>query len=151
MDPFKLLKEDHKDFKAMLSEMEESTDRATKKRQQMFEEFKKKVTAHEAIEEEILYPALEARAKDKDLVLEAYQEHHLADLQVEELTDIDVSDETWAPRVKVLRESLEHHIEEEEGALFKAVRAAFDADEIEEFGDQMQERKLELLGETATP
>lgn len=152
MNPFTLLEEDHTKFKRMLADIEATTDRAEKTRAKIFDELKRALVAHEAIEEEILYPAIRAKAKgdDKDLVLEAYAEHHAADLLVEELTELPVTHEMWGAKAKVLQENLEHHIEEEEGELFKTARTLLEKHELEELGDQMAARKRELLGQAAT-
>lgn len=151
MNPFSLLKTDHEEFKSMLAELEDTTERAVKTRSQIFEKLMSGLAAHETIEEEFLYPAIKekAKTKDKDLVLEAYAEHHVADLLVAELANLPVSDEMWGAKAKVLRESLEHHIEEEEGDLFKSARSLLDQDELDALGDRMNLRKRELLGKSA--
>lgn len=152
MNPFTLLKEDHTKFKAMLSDLEATTDRAEKTRTHIFAELKHQLVAHEAVEEEIFYPAIRAKAKAKDekLILEAYAEHHVADVVVEELTELPVTDEMWGAKAKVLQENLEHHIEEEEGDLFATARALLDKDELDEIGTRMDARRRELLGAVAT-
>jgi hypothetical protein len=58
-----------------------------------------------------------------------------------ELEATDVTDETWGAKFKVMKENIEHHIEEEEGEMFKQARAVFDADELEELGTRMEELK----------
>lgn len=151
MNPFSLLKTDHEAFKTMLAELEDTTERAVKTRTQVFEKLMRELAAHETIEEEILYPAIKAKAmaKDKELVLEAYAEHQLADLLVAEIDNLPVTDEMWGAKTKVLRESLEHHIEEEEGDLFKSAKSLLDKDELDAIGDRMNLRKQELLGKSA--
>lgn len=152
MNAFALLKTDHEAFKAMLTELESTTERAVKTRTRIFEHLKRQLAAHETIEEEILYPAIKAKAKTKDkkLVLEAYAEHHVADLLVAELATLPASDEMWGAKATVLRESLEHHIEEEEGNLFKTAKSLLDKDELDAIGRQMKLRKQELLGKSAS-
>ena len=153
MNPFTLLKDDHETFKKMLSELDATTDRAEKTRTQIFERLKRELVAHEAIEEEILYPAIREKARtrdDTDLVLEAFAEHHVADLIVAELSALPVTDEMWGAKATVLRESLEHHIEEEEGDLFTTARKILEKAELEDLGDRMEQRRRELLGAAAT-
>jgi hemerythrin-like domain-containing protein len=41
----------------------------------------------------------------------------------------------------VLKENIEHHVEEEEGEMFKKARKVLSEDEIEELGDRLQEAK----------
>jgi hemerythrin-like domain-containing protein len=149
MNAIQLLEADHKTMKKLLADLEETSRRATTKRTQLFEKIKTELTAHEAIEEEIFYPALKDHPKAKDMVLEAYVEHHVADLIVEELAAEPVDDESWGARATVLRESIEHHIEEEEGELFKTARTILDRDELETLGRQMEQRKQQVLGQAA--
>jgi hemerythrin-like domain-containing protein len=96
---------------------------------------------HERIEEEIFYPALKEHPKAREIVLEGYEEHHVVDEIMGELEATDVTDETWSAKFKVMKENIEHHIEEEEGDMFKQARQVFDADELESLGARMQELK----------
>ena len=52
-----------------------------------------------------------------------------------------MTDDTWAAKFKVAKENLEHHIEEEEGEMFRKARQIFSDDELEEMGRRMQEIK----------
>ena len=71
---------------------------------------------HERIEEEIFYPALKAHPKAKEIVLEGFEEHHVVDEIMGELEATPVTDEQWAAKFKVLKENIEHHIQEEESS-----------------------------------
>jgi hypothetical protein len=91
------------------------------------------------MEEEVLYPALKSHPKARDLTLESYQEHHVVDLILEELEATPVTDEKWGAKFKVAKENIEHHIEEEEGELFRDARQIFEPDELEAMGEKMAE------------
>src|SRR6185312_16771399 len=95
------------------------------------------LTVHEIIEEEIFYPALKDHPKAKDIVLEAYEEHHVVDTVMAELQELPVDDETWGAKAKVMQENVEHHMEEEEGEMFQQARRVFDRDELEDLGRRM--------------
>ena len=62
-----------------------------------------------------------------------------------ELEATDVSDERWAAKFKVMKENIEHHIEEEEGEMFKQARSVFEAEELRELGERMAARKAQLM------
>jgi len=145
MNAISLLKADHDKVKKMLDEGESTTERGVKTRTELFEELKAELTIHERIEEEIFYPALKAHPRAKDIVLEGYEEHHVVDEIMGELEATDVTDETWGAKFSVMKENIEHHIEEEEGEMFKQARQVFDADELEALGARMLE--LKQLGE----
>jgi hypothetical protein len=141
MDAIALLKADHDKVKKMLADGEETTERAEKTRTELFDTLKAEMMIHERIEEEIFYPALKEHPRAKEIVLEGFEEHHVVDEIMGELEATDVTDETWGAKFKVMKENIEHHIEEEEGELFKQARAVFDADELEQLGARMMELK----------
>jgi iron-sulfur cluster repair protein YtfE (RIC family) len=145
MDPIALLKADHDEVKALLVKLDETTERAEVTRADGLEKLRRKLDVHETIEEEILYPALEEFAKTKDITLEAYEEHHVVDMVMSELEATPVTDDTWAAKLTVAKENLEHHIEEEEGAMFKQARQVMDNAELDELGDRLAARKEQLM------
>ena len=56
-------------------------------------------------------------------------------------------DETWGAKFTVMKENLEHHIEEEEGEMFEQARQVMDHAELAELGDRMEARKKQLSKE----
>jgi len=151
MDAITMLKNDHNKVKGLLAELELTTERGVKTREELFATIKGELTIHEVIEEEIFYPALKSHPKAKDIVLEAYEEHHVVDVLMGELESLDVSDETWGAKAIVMKENIEHHIDEEEGEMFKQARAVFDGQELEDLGDRMAERKTSAQQELGIP
>lgn len=147
MDAIAMLKADHDKVKELLTELESTTERGVKRRTELFTTIKEELTVHEVIEEEVFYPALKAHPKAKDIVLEAYEEHHVVDVLMGELSALDVSDETWGAKALVMKENIEHHIQEEEGEMFRQARRVFDAAELRELGDRMAARKETALAE----
>jgi hypothetical protein len=151
MDALTLLKTDHDKFKKLLAELESTTERGEKTRTELFATIKGELTVHESIEEEIFYPALMDMAKTREITLEAYEEHHVVDLLMGELEDLDVTDPSWGAKATVMKENIEHHIEEEEGEMFQKTRQVFDKDELDELGQRMSERKAQLAREMGMP
>jgi hemerythrin-like domain-containing protein len=141
MDVIKLLKEDHQRVKKMLNELEETTERATKKREDLFADVQAELRLHELVEEEIVYPAFREQSKLKDIVLEGYEEHHVVDFIMEEIAEESVNDETWAAKLKVMKENVEHHVEEEEEKMFPQARKLFSEEDLEELGRRVAARK----------
>jgi hemerythrin-like domain-containing protein len=141
MDALTLLKDDHDKVKKMLADGEETTERAVKTRSEVFAKLKEEMLIHERIEEEIFYPALKEHPKAKEVVLEGFEEHHVVDEIMGELEATDVTDEQWAAKFKVMKENIEHHIEEEEGEMFDAARQVFSSEELEGLGTRMMELK----------
>jgi hemerythrin-like domain-containing protein len=141
MNALELLKEDHDRIKPLLDELKETTDRAEKTRGELISRIKAELTIHEVIEEEIFYPALKEHPKAREIVLEGYEEHDVVSRLMGELDGMDPTDEQFGPKAKVMAENIEHHIEEEEGEMFKQARQVFEADELDTLGDRMARRK----------
>jgi hemerythrin-like domain-containing protein len=144
MDALKLLKQDHDEVRKMLADLEGTTERAEKTRTEGLASLKQELEVHETIEEEIFYPALKEHPKTKDLALEGYEEHHVVDMVMSEIEGVEPGDETWMAKFTVMKENLEHHIEEEEGEMFPQAEQVFTDGELGELGDRMQARKEEL-------
>jgi hemerythrin-like domain-containing protein len=145
MDALSLLKEDHDKVKKLLKDLDSTTERGVKTREQLFNKIRQELEIHEAIEEEIFYPALKDHPKTKELTLEAYEEHHVVDLVMAEIEAIPFDQETWGAKFTVMKENVEHHIEEEEGEMFKQAKQVFDGDELSQLGESMAKRKQELM------
>ena len=135
MNALDLMRADHKKLKKLLDETLEAEGRDA--RAHLIEHVRTELVVHERMEEEVFYPALKTHEKAKDIVLEGYEEHHVADVLLDELLDLREDTDQWHAKVKVLKENIEHHIEEEEGEMFKAARKVLDTDELEELGVRM--------------
>ena len=149
MDALTLLEDDHRKVKRIMADLEKTTGRGIKTREELFGKLVEELTVHEQIEEQIFYPEVRARAQSKqlvDLVAESYQEHHFVDMVKEEIEDTPFEAEEWAAKFKVMKENIEHHAdEEEEGKMFPKVRKVFSREELEDMGTRMQELKEQLM------
>jgi len=144
MNALDMLKQDHQKVKDILDQLEETSERATKKRSELFARLKDEISTHETIEEEIFYPALREHEEARELVNEAYEEHQVVDYVLEDMSELSPDDEAWSAKLCVAKENILHHIKEEEGEMFKRAREAFAKDELEDLAVQMEERKEAL-------
>jgi iron-sulfur cluster repair protein YtfE (RIC family) len=141
MDAFALLKADHEKVAGMLETIEETTERALKGREELFARLKEELDLHARVEEEIFYPVLEEAEETREITLEAYEEHRLVKQLLSELEAEPKDSEEWTAKFTVLKENIEHHVEEEEGEMFKKARQALTEEEIEALGERLQEAK----------
>jgi hypothetical protein len=80
----------------------------------------------------------------RDITMEGIQEHHVVKVLLRELDAMGVGSETWTAKLKVLKENVEHHVEEEEEDMFVKAREVLSKEQLEELGAQMeQEKKLQ--------
>ena len=141
MNAIELLEADHERVKGILAQLSDSTERGVKKRTELLAKLEMELTLHTKLEEEILYPAFkEAGGKEQAIMYhEAKEEHRAVDsLVLPDLKNTDPGSLEFTGRVKVVKELLEHHIEEEEEEMFKQARELMKKDELEALGEQME-------------
>ena len=138
MDAFKLLQTDHKNVAALFSQLEQASGKA---KLSVFNQIKTELELHTHIEETIFYPALEKPEETHDLTLEAYEEHDVVKKLLSELSRAKTADDEWEAQAKVLKENVEHHVEEEENELFPKAEEVLSDEDLEDLGTRMQAEK----------
>src|SRR5262245_4924581 len=122
MNVIDVVKEDHQKvkqlFKSFESAKEEEQDDSC---EQIARQICQELTVHAAVEEQLFYPAVDAKAsadeEAEDRVKEADEEHRLVKALVAEIQRMRASDDHFQAKVKVLKDLVDHHVEEEEGEL----------------------------------
>jgi hemerythrin superfamily protein len=141
-DAITLLKDDHRSVERLFKSFEQAGPKALKTKGRLVEGMVRELTRHASIEEQIFYPRVRQDAQDLDAdVLEALEEHHVVKWLVSELDGLDPSAERFEAKVTVLIESVRHHVKEEEGSLFPAVRKAFGRPALVAMGDALAAAK----------
>jgi len=77
----------------------------------------------------------------KDLVAEALEEHQEVKILLEELEELGSESHDFGSKLQELIESVEHHVEEEEGEMFPKVREVFDESQLEQLGQELESAK----------
>ena len=143
MDLFGLLKQDHDRVRDLFDQIEEET-LEMEFQGDLFSQIEDELQLHMEGEEGFFYPALKESAKAHEKALESYEEHHLAKIVLDEFGDLAQDDERWKAKIKVLKEIVTHHIEEEEKAIFKIARKALDREQIRQIGQQIRQQKQQV-------
>jgi hemerythrin superfamily protein len=146
-DALALLMADHKKVKALFKEFEKikEDEDADDQKAALAEQICNELTVHAQIEEEIFYPAARDAIEETDLLDEAEVEHASVKELISQLQEMTPEDALFDAKVTVLGEYVDHHVKEEEGEMFKKVRAA-DLD-TEALGAELMDRKMELMDE----
>ena len=139
MNATTLLTKQHRKAEALFKKLESAKSNASS----IVMELATDLAAHMVIEEEIFYPA--AKKVKKDLVLESYEEHALAEYGLQRLVAADPAAESFEAKVTALKELIEHHVEEEEEDLFPKVAKALGDEENEALGMKMKARFDEIV------
>lgn len=143
-DAIALVKADHQQVRALLGELEETTEKAVSKREKLLATIEQELTIHTRIEEEIFYPAFRDAARKKDdakLFFEAIEEHHVVDMVLPEIKATGLESDQFAAKAKVLKDLVEHHAEEEETEMFPRARKLMTRDELLRLGAEMTQLK----------
>src|SRR5688572_16971676 len=134
-----LLKKQHRQVEKLFKEVEKTED--PKQRRKLLDQIAADLKMHTQIEEEIFYPAVRelGTSKAEEMIDEAFEEHHVVDLVLAELPEVDPEDERFEAKITVLSELVEHHVEEEEKEMFPMAEKKLGAERVKELGQQMEQ------------
>jgi hemerythrin superfamily protein len=135
------LMDQHREVEKLFREFEKAKDEEDK--QELFETIADKLAIHARIEEQYFYPAVTAK-KTEDMVLEAFVEHTSVKRLLVDLLETDADDPKFEAQMKVLKEQVEHHVDEEEGQLFPAARKLLSKEELAAVNQEMMALQAEL-------
>ncbi len=138
MNALEYLESQHREVEKLFAELEAMPEKhhAGDQRRSLINQIVDALTLHANLEETFLYPL--AKEIDDDLTLEAYEEHDVVKLLLKKLTVIRTNDETFMAKVTVLKEVVEHHVEEEEGHFFHELQKKLGEAKLHELGLKMQ-------------
>ena len=142
-DAVALLKADHRAVEKLFSQFETAKEEGRK--QQIAEQICLELRVHTQIEEEIFYPTSREFLPDDEIVNEAIVEHQAAKDLIDQIEAMSPSDEMFDAKLSVLKEQIEHHVEEEEKEYFPQLQKS-DMD-LRAVGEQLKIRKTELMDE----
>jgi iron-sulfur cluster repair protein YtfE (RIC family) len=144
MNALDLLKEQHEEVSKLFKKFEKLDDEDTAERREFFIMIADRLSAHATIEEQFFYPSIKTD-KTEDIVREAVEEHLVVKRILADLLEMEPINENFGAKMKVLQESVEHHVEEEEDELFKMVRKVLNEDQLLALGVQMKAEFDELM------
>ena len=140
-DAIVILREDHKEVRALFREFEKSTTTESRKGT-IVSKVIELLTVHTYIENEVMYPQVRELLPDLEAdVLESYEEHHVADVLVMELYAMKSTDERFDAKTTVLIENVLHHMDEEEQDWFPKVRDGLGRKALQEMGAELLKAK----------
>lgn len=139
---FQLLKKDHVEVKGILGQLTETNK--PKKREELFHTLRLALVPHMKAEESTFYPPLMKEKEAREDAMEGLEEHHVSEMVLKELEKMPKDDDRWQAKIKVFKELVEHHIEEEEGKIFKSAKKTFKKDELEDIMKKFEKEKVKI-------
>ena len=141
-DALTILTADHQEVEKLFVSFGKAGERAHKTKRRLVDQMIEALSVHAFIEEQVLYPAARHDvASAGDDVLEALEEHHIVKRELQELLDLDPTDERFTAKVTVLVENVRHHVREEEKELFPLLRSKLPKSRLQELGVQLEEAR----------
>lgn len=141
MDALQLLRDDHRKVKDLFRQFSEAEDGSTKKA--IVDEAVAELMIHAQLEEEVFYPAMR-REGMTELVNHSEEEHHAAEIIMEDLIGTDARGTQLQARFQVLVDIVNEHITEEESQMFPRA-AELGMARMETLGDRLYETRQHLL------
>jgi hemerythrin superfamily protein len=141
MSAIDLLESQHREVEKLFQKIGKTSSGEAKIR--LFEEIADKLAIHAAIEEHHFYPAVKEK-RTEDILLESVEEHLTIKRTIADLLKLDVGDQQFDAKIKVLKEEVQHHVGEEEKDLFPKVKKLLSADELDALEQEMVAEQQEL-------
>lgn len=143
MNAISLLEKDHRTVEGIFDQLQKlKGEDSSKKKKELCELLVKELSIHAAIEEMIFYPEVKkAIGEAKELVLESLEEHNVVKWELDAIQSMKVTDARFEAKIKVLRDAVMHHVEEEEQQLFPMVREVFTAQKLNDLGKRLDQAK----------
>ena len=143
MDAISVLKDQHRAVEKLFEQLEKTSDRSVKKRQQIFDQLADELAVHAEVEEKLFYPA--AHVDDMtDKLLKALEEHLAAKRLIADLLISEPDHPTYMAKVLVLKQLVESHVEEEETVIFKEARKNLPRQALVTLGERIESMAAEL-------
>ncbi len=142
-DAIALLKADHRAVEKLFAAFEKAKDDERKK--QLADQICMELRVHAQLEEELVYPVSREFLKEEDLVDEAVVEHQAAKDLIEQIEGMQPDEDLFDAKVSVLKEQIEHHVEEEEKEYFPQIQKT--EMDLKAIGEQIKARKKELMAQ----
>jgi len=145
-----LLEKDHDEARALAQQMCDATGM---RRMALLGKLKPILTAHSRAEERAVYDQLlqvRQAQSSHTLAEEGSVEHGIVDELLAKLAAMEPATDTWLAHAKVLKELLEHHIDEEQTDTFAELGEHFSREELNAMGERFQREKAAIMRGTGS-
>ncbi|MCA1609711.1 MAG: hemerythrin domain-containing protein [Thermoanaerobaculia bacterium] len=150
-DAVEILKKDHEKVRRLFKTYE-ATEERSEERKQIVAQISMELDIHAQVEETIFYPAFREAAEKESMkiVRESFEEHRIVKTLLRELGPMRGQDPQFEAKVTVLKENVEHHVEEEEDDLFPRAQKLLGDERLAKLGAGMRDLKKQLLDRAGT-
>ncbi len=143
MNAVDILTKDHREVDALIAELESAGSGGTSdaSHQNTFQQLVNALGLHMQAEENIFYPAMQKFEEEKDLIVEAYDEHNEVEGLLLQMQNLEPSSAEFQSNLKMVKTGIEHHVAEEEGEMFPDAKNLLGEARLQEIGQQIMTLK----------
>ena len=141
---FDLIRGDHRKVEELFAQIEAADDEAAAT---ILEQLVNDLIVHMRAEEETLYARLRNEDDSREDILKSDEEHALVHQMARDLLELDEDDERYNAKIQVMKELVQHHVEEEESQLLPAAEELIGAEGAQALGEEFLARKTALQGD----
>ncbi len=144
MNIYKVLSDDHEKVRMLLTELVGLNDKDTERRSELIAEIRDELIPHVRAEEAVFYNSLRMIDASKSMAMHGYAEHLEAEGMFRALQAMDKLDTSWKSTAQKLKQSIEHHIREEENEMFNAAKQLFTEEEAVAMAETFEAMKPKI-------
>lgn len=139
-DAIELLTEQHREVEQLWRQLEAAHPNGGDIETVLGQELVEKLSRHDAVETQLLYPELRDTGGDagKELAEHSLEEHKKVRDLLSEVDGKDFRDDKVFATMRECIETVAHHVEEEEGRIFPMLRQVCDEPRLMELGEKME-------------
>jgi hemerythrin superfamily protein len=141
-DPIQMLTQDHREAEDLFEEYRSHPN------PELVERICTELTVHTAVEEKIVYPVLGQRVDGgDDMRRHSEEEHGKVRRAILEIERVGLESLEVDRLMQEIMEGVTHHVDEEEGEVFPAMRSELSEDQLLDVGEKAQATKQQLMAE----
>jgi hemerythrin superfamily protein len=146
MDIYNYLKKDHKIVADLMDNI--LSTKNTDKRNTLFNDVKKELLLHAESENATFYAALKKHKEAAEIIKHAEKEHEEVKDYLAKLSRLSTEGEKWKEQFKELKDTVTHHVEEEEGEIFEQAKDVLNKEQAQQLVADMEAMKKTLKTKT---
>jgi hemerythrin-like domain-containing protein len=143
MNAVEVVRADHKEILGLMEQINIVEDEVGEifVNAESFNELRNAVRTHIMIEEEIFYPAIEGFNETRSLVRDAYNEHHMIDQLLNQLSTLPWSEADAHGKLADLKTAISRHVDKVEDKILPEAERLLSISDMEELGRRMGQAK----------
>jgi hypothetical protein len=138
---YSALAKEHGKLSGLMSRLADTGSDEGTRRAELFAEVRDELLAHSQAEDEVFYSALAGYPPLAEKIAHAREEHEEIETLLAELGAMDVQHQSWMNKFLRLKDSVSHHVGDEEGEIFPLAGDVLSRDDADRLEDEFKARR----------